>query len=171
MPDRRQTELVQATEADAELLSNLLELYIYDLSVAFPSVELGANGRFGYSKLARYWSEPESHFPFLLRQATRIVGFALVTRGSPASEDPEVFDVAEFFILRRYRRTGVGRQAAALLWTRFPGKWSVRVSEANPGALPFWSRVIGDYAPGNAQESKRAGKPHDWRVFSFVTTP
>ena len=84
-----------ATVADAELLSNLLELYIHDLSAAFPHLELGADGRFGYPKLPLYWSEPESRFPFLIRCDGRVAGFALVTRGSPATDDPNVFDIAE----------------------------------------------------------------------------
>jgi predicted acetyltransferase len=93
-----------ATPRDATLLSNLLELYIHDLSEAFPNIELGADGRFGYEKLPLYWSEPERRFPFLIRFEGRVAGFVLAMRGSPASDDPDVFDVAEFFILRRHRR-------------------------------------------------------------------
>jgi len=158
-----------ATAADATLLSNLLELYIHDLSEAFPNVELGPDGRFGYPKLALYWSEPESHFPFLIRCEGRVAGFALATRGSPATDEPDVFDVAEFFVLRRYRRSGVGERAAALLWNRLPGRWIVRVSEGNTGALAFWRGVIAKYTNGAATESKRPGKPHAWRVFSFAS--
>src|SRR6187399_3096442 len=33
--------------SDLELLSNLMELYIHDLSAAFPNVTLGPDGRFG----------------------------------------------------------------------------------------------------------------------------
>jgi len=155
--------------ADATLLSNLLELYIHDLSEAFPNVELGPDGRFGYGKLALYWSEPESHFPFLIRCDGRVAGFALATRGSPATDEPDVFDVAEFFVLRRYRRSGVGDRAAALLWNRLPGRWIVRVSEGNTGALAFWRGVIAKYTNGAATESKRPGKPHAWRVLSFAS--
>src|SRR3954453_22280529 len=97
---------------DRGLLANLLELYIHDMTDVFPGVEIHADGRFGYAKLPLYWSEPERRFPFIIRCDARVVGFALVTRGSPASDDPNVFDVAEFFILRRYRRSGVGRRAA-----------------------------------------------------------
>jgi predicted acetyltransferase len=107
-----------ATLADATLLSNLLELYAHDLSAAFPSVELGPDGRYGYRDLALYWSEPERRFPFLIRCDSRVAGFALAQRGSPATDDPDVFDVAEFFVLRRYRHSGVGRRAAILLWNR-----------------------------------------------------
>jgi predicted acetyltransferase len=90
-----------------------------------------------------------------------------VTRGSPVSDDPDVFDVAESFVIRRYRRSGVGRRAAFLVWDRWPGRWIVRVSLGNTGALPFWSGVIAEYTGGAATEFVRAGTPNAWRVFSF----
>ncbi|HEY2404658.1 MAG TPA: GNAT family N-acetyltransferase [Polyangiaceae bacterium] len=160
--------LVPATPADANLLSNLLELYTHDLSAAF-SVELGADGRFGYQKLPLYWAEPERRFPFLIKRDARVVGFALVTRGSPAIDDPDVFDIAEFFVLRRYRREGVGRSAARLLWSRLPGRWAVRVSEGNRGAVPFWARVSSEFAGDAVTEFVHPGIPHGWRVFSLDT--
>lgn len=52
--------------------------------------------------------------PLLIRRDGRTVGFALVSRGSPASDDPDDLDLQEFFVLRRYRRMGVGREAARL---------------------------------------------------------
>jgi predicted acetyltransferase len=155
-----------ATPSDAALLSNLLELYIHDLSAAF-LIETGPDGRFGYPRLPLYWSEPEKRFPFLIRAGGRPVGFVLVTRGSPASDDPDVLDIAEFFILRRHRRTGLGRRAAALLWDRLPGRWIVRVSEGNLGALPFWESTISVYTGGQFEQRERAGSPHGWRDFYF----
>ena len=169
MADSHEIVLEAATLADATLLSNLLELYIHDLSEAFPSIELKPDGRFGYDKLALYWSEPERHFAFLIKCDARVVGFALATRGSPATDDPNVFDVAEFFVLRRYRRSGVGQRAVALLWNRLPGRWIVRVSEGNPGALAFWVSAVAKFTSGAATEFKRPGNPHAWRVFSFAT--
>jgi predicted acetyltransferase len=120
--------LEAAAPGDAGLLANLLELYIHDLSEVFP-VELGADGRFGYETLPGYWSEPDRRFPFLIRLGGRLAGFVLVTRGVLPSNDPDVFDIAEFFVLRRFRRLGVARRAAFLVWDRFPGRWTVRVSE------------------------------------------
>ena len=170
MTDLPEVVLNAATADDAALLSNLLELYIHDLSAVFPSVELGSDGRFGYSKLPLYWSEPDRHFPFLIRWDSRVVGFALVTRGSPASDDPNVFDVAEFFVIRRHRRSGVGRRAAMLLWTRLPGSWIVRASEGVPGAVPFWRSVVAEFTSGAAAELERPGSPYGWHVFSFAST-
>lgn len=171
MVDSEEVVLEAATIQDATLLSNLLELYIHDMSEVFPTVELGADGRFGYDRLPLYWSEPERRFPFLFRcGAARAAGFVLVTRGSPASNDPDVFDVAEFFVLRRHRHSGVGRRAAFLLWDRLPGRWIVRVSEGSPGALTFWTRIIAEYTRGTAIQFTRSGIPNDWRVFSFDST-
>jgi len=155
-----------AMPPDAAVLSNLLELYSHDLSEVF-NLELGANGRFGYEKLPLYWSESERRFPFLIRAGTRLAGFALVTRGSPASDDPNDFDIAEFFVLRRHRRSGVGRRAAFLLWNRFVAHWIVRVSEGNQNGLRFWASVIAEYTRGTAVEVTRPGSPHAWRVFMF----
>jgi len=158
-----------ASQADSALLANLLELYIHDMSEIFVGVQLGADGRFGYPRLSSYWSEPRVRFPFLIRKSNHVVGFALAQRGSPMSDDPEVLDVAEFFVLRSERRSGVGARAAALLWDRLPGRWIVRVAEANRAGLPFWTRAVRDYAGDSASETVREGQPHRWRVFAFDT--
>ncbi|HEX6763927.1 MAG TPA: GNAT family N-acetyltransferase [Polyangiaceae bacterium] len=166
----RAVSLDRASAADEPLLSNLLELYIHDLSRAFPEVELGPDGRFGYPKLALYLSEPESHFAFLIRSQGRLSGFVLATRGSPVVEDPNVLDIAEFFVIRGQRRKGVGRAAAQLLWRELPGRWVVRVSEENPAALAFWRGIIAEFTNGTMTESIRPSARNAWRVFRFEST-
>jgi predicted acetyltransferase len=168
MTDLYEVVLEPATQSDATVLANLLELYSHDLSDVF-ALEPGADGRFGYEKLPRYWSEPERRFPFLIRAGARLAGFALVTRGSPASDDPNDFDIAEFFVLRRHRRSGVGRRAAFLLWNRFATRWIVRVSEGNQKGLRFWANVTAEYTSGTAVETTSSGSPYAWRVFSFAS--
>ena len=73
--DSEQTTLHVATQADAQLLSNLLELYIHDVSAVFRTVELGPDGRFGYPRLPLYWSDPKHRFAYLVRQRDRVAGF------------------------------------------------------------------------------------------------
>ena len=127
----------------------------------------GPDGRFGYDKLPLYWSERERRHAFVITSGSRVAGFALVTRGSPESDDPTDYDMAEFFVLRAYRRCGVGREAATALWDQMIGRWVVRVSEANQAALPFWRGVIRAYTSGAFVESVRPGDPHGWRLFKF----
>lgn len=157
-------------EEERALLANLLELYMHDLSEIFAKIQLGPDGRFGYPWLDSYWTEREKRFPFLIRSRGKVVGFALAQRGSPLSDDPDVFDVAEFFVLRSERRSGVGARAARLLWQRLPGRWIVRVAEGNRSGLPFWTSVIRSYAGDVASQSLR-GEQSRFRVFSFDTQP
>ena len=169
MPTSNSVSLQRATPDMAPMLSSLLELYVHDLSEIFP-VELGPEGRFGYEKLPLYWAEPAVRHAFLIKEGRQVAGFAFATRGSPASEDPEDLDVAEFFVLRRYRRSGIGRRAAMALWDIVPGHWVVRVSEANRAGLSFWSEVIRAYTSGDFVESVKVDDSQRWRVFRFAST-
>ena len=166
------TELTRIHAADAAervVLTNLLELYIHDLSESFPYVELGPDGRFGYPALTSYWTEPAVRFAFLIKEGGKVVGFALVTVGSPAAPEPDVYDLAEFFVLRGHRRSGVGRRAALSLWSQLRGTWTVRGAESNPGALAFWSRIVDEYTGSTATISAWSGKTSQFRVFRFVS--
>lgn len=161
-------EVEPAMHRDSTAVSNLLELYSHDLSAVF-SLELGADGRFGYERLPLYWSEPDRRFPFLVRCDQLLAGFAFVTRGSPLSDDPNIFDVAEFFVVRRYRRCGVGRRAAVLLWNRFAARWIIRVLEENRQGCQFWASVVTEYTNGAFLETRRSEGQRLWRVFEFAS--
>ncbi|MFT3923796.1 MAG: hypothetical protein QM778_14785 [Myxococcales bacterium] len=149
---------------EASILSNLLELYCHDMSAYFP-VTLGSDGRFGYS-LERYFTEPQ-RFPYFILVERKLAGFALATRGSPASADPEHLDVAEFFVLRSLRGRNVGERAAGLLWDQLPGRWLVRVACVNRPALAFWPRAIERYTGRPATSRKFTQNQIERDVFEF----
>jgi predicted acetyltransferase len=158
--------LERATPDSAALLENLLALYMHDLSEIFP-VEPGPDGRFRYEHLPTYWEAPDSRHAFLIKSDARIIGFALVMRGSPATDDPRDLDVAEFFVLRRHRRSGAGRIAAFALWDLLPGHWVVRVAESNRAGIPFWTEIIREYSAGAFVAGGWPGRATGWRVFRF----
>ena len=89
-------ETVPAAVEEQPVVANLLQLYAHDFS-EFQNLELGFDGRFAYSQLPLYWTEPSRH-PFLVRVADRLAGFVLVKRGSDISGDEGVWDMAEFFV-------------------------------------------------------------------------
>ena len=62
--------------------------------------------------------------------------------------------MTEFFVLRRFRRRGVGRAAAFPAFDRFAGPWEVRQREDNPNATAFWRRTIDDYTRGDFEETR-----------------
>lgn len=69
--------------------------------------------------------------------------------------------------LRKYRRSGVGRRAAALLFDMLRARWTVRVLEANDGALAFWRETVREVTNGGATEAERRDANGVWRVFEF----
>ena len=131
------------------VLANLMELYIYDFS-EFMGWDIGDDGRFGYRYLDAYWTEA-NRFPFLIRVNGKIAGFALVS--VIADESPPVTSMSEFFVMRNYRRKGVGERAAKELFARFSGPWSVSQVLANLPAQRFWRRVITDVTQGEFTET------------------
>jgi predicted acetyltransferase len=81
--------------------------------------------------------------------------------------DDEAYDVAEFFVLRRYRHRGIGRALAEKVWHRFPGKWQIRVMANNFVALRFWAASIAKFTGRIANSSSVESDGIAWHVFSF----
>ncbi len=50
--------------------------------------------------------------------------------------------VSEVLVLPKFRRTGVGTQAAHQLFAAHPGPWQVRQVMGNDPAMSFWRRAI-----------------------------
>jgi predicted acetyltransferase len=142
--------VVAAQQSDQEVLVNLLQLYVYDLSEIL-LLDVEDTGRFQEIPVDASWTDA-SRFPFLIRVGERLAGFALVHRRSRLSGSADVWDMAEFFVLRRYRRTGVGREAAHRIFAEHPGKWEVRQLSANAPATAFWRRAISVYTDGRFTE-------------------
>jgi predicted acetyltransferase len=157
--------LVPATREQAPILGNLLELYAHDLS-ACAHLDIGEDGRFGYKSLLLYWSEPNRH-PFLVTVEGKLAGLVLVKRGSEVSGDRTAWDIAEFFILRRYRRHGFGTLAAHEVWKRYPGLWEVRVMQSNLQASLFWDRAISDFTGKSIRPVDVESAGRSWLLFSF----
>ncbi len=161
-----QIELVRAAPEQESILANLLELYAHDFSEFHP-LELGADGRFGYKHLPLYWNDPD-RYPFLIKVDGRLAGLALVKRGSEVSDRKAVWDVGEFFVVRAYRRKGIGMKVAHEMWRRFPGPWEVRVMQSNRPALHFWERAITNFNNGEAIHPARIEKNDEcWYLFAF----
>ena len=154
-------EVIAASPEQAPILANLIELYAHDFS-EFHELEIGDDGRFGYSSLPLYWSDPDRH-PFLVKLDGKLAGLVLVKKGSRISGDDAIWDMAEFFILRGCRRRGIGTQVAHEIWKQFPGPWEVRVMQANTSAQHFWAAAIATFV-GKATHPAQI---ETWTVFSF----
>jgi len=160
-------QLEPATPNQQPILENLLELYAHDFSEFF-EIEIGEDGRFGYPNVGLYYSEPGRH-PFLLRSHGKLAGFAFVRKTPAVTGEETVWDMAEFFVLRAYRRHGVGSAIAHQLFRRFPGRWEVRVMQSNQAGRAFWQRAIASFTSQPIQPVVFDRGEKHWFVFSFNT--
>jgi predicted acetyltransferase len=126
------------------VLDNMLQLYIHDFSelhAGTPRCDLAVDGRYHPDiPLGAWWQAPD-HIPLLLRVDGKLAGFALLnaTAHSGATVDR---NMAEFFVVRKYRRAGIGTAAAHAIFSRYPGRWEAAVMRANTGARRFWEACI-----------------------------
>jgi predicted acetyltransferase len=154
--------LTQTPTGRKRTIANLLQLYLHDFSefaaVGTPHGEVDAKGRFAYARLDDYWRE-EGRIALTIEADGRLAGFALINRWSALNRSID-HSVAEFFVLRKYRRHGVGSRAAKLLFERFPGRWETPIAWYNEPALSFWRFAIAPCA--NAAIEERAGDGERW---------
>ncbi|PLS15434.1 GNAT family N-acetyltransferase [Bacillus sp. M6-12] len=147
-------EIIKASLENQEILRNLFQFYIYDFS-EFIDAHVEENGRFGDYPLSDYWTDV-NHFPYLIRFNENYAGFVLVKRIK--TESKSYFSIAEFFIMKKYRRNGLGKSVAKDIFRLYKGNWEVFQMEKNEPAQLFWRNVISEYTNGHFTEKKEEGK-------------
>lgn len=143
-------QVLPIVASEGEVLRHLVDLYAYDFSTSM-GLDVEENGRFAFGDLSPYWTEPLRH-PFFVRSHGKLAGFALVHERSRLSGTEGIRDMAEFFILRKHRRRGVGEMAARAIFDRFSGSWEIRQRSSNVDATKFWRRIIERYTNGAFRE-------------------
>ena len=144
------------------VLMQMMELNSYDFS-EFTGEDISEYGYYGYAHIDDYWNEA-GRYPFFIRADGKLAGLVLIRSCSEYSDLSRPHCVAEFFVMRKYRRHGVGLAAATQVFSRFPGGWEVSVLLNNHAALAFWESVI----RGCTQEDYAAFSTRDREVFTFV---
>ena len=135
-------------------IQRMLELYQHDLSDIWDQ-DLDSHGEFGYS-LDRYWNTEGCH-PFVVTADGKYAAFALVDRSVRLGTEGHWMD--QFFVLKKYRRQGVGQLLAKSVFAALPGRWEVGQMPQNLAAQAFWREVIGEYTGDRFKEHEvRAGR-------------
>ncbi|BBH24336.1 hypothetical protein Back11_56810 [Paenibacillus baekrokdamisoli] len=111
---------------DKTVLYNLIQLYRYDSS-EFDGHVLNKHGLYLYKYLDHQWTE-EYRRPFIVKVDEEIAGFVLVSLDVPKeymklSSAEKTNTISDFFIMRKYRRRGVGKEVAFSLFDQFRGTW------------------------------------------------
>ena len=140
-------EVRLATVADREPLHRMLELYQYELSDIWDQ-DIDGAGEYGYA-LERYW-ENFGNYAYVALFDGRYAGFALVDDQVKLPGGQYWMD--QFFVLKKYRSRGLGRELAASVIARHPGQWQIGQMVDNHPAQRFWRKAHGAIGAREFQE-------------------
>lgn len=157
-------QLVKATAKDHDLLFNLAQFYQYDFT-DFLGGDVDAEGLFPYMSVNYYLGQGRQ--AYIARIEDHPAGFALVDEQIQLRSGPGRY-LAEFFVMRRFRRKGIGRQCAFQVFDTYRGYWEIAEVGPNQPAIAFWRKVIGEYTRGRFEESttQEDGLKIVWQTFN-----
>ncbi len=133
-------DITHVLEDEKTILAHLIELYEYDFSV-FNNNDVNALGLYGYSYLDYYWTE-RGRFPYFIKLDGKLAGFVLVCDYCYVSKDKDALMMSEFFVMKKYRRQGIGKFAAIQVFNMHKGNWELTIHPQNPVSMSFWTNVI-----------------------------
>lgn len=142
-------EVKKASSSDKYIIQNLFQLYEHDSS-EFDGYDVNSHGLFDFHFLDLYWID-ETRFPFLFFVDHQIAGFALVNKRTSTGAD---YNLADFFVLRKYRKMGVGKQVAYSLFDQFSGSWEIPQTKSNVPAQNFWEKIVSLYTSHGMKKYK-----------------
>jgi len=141
--DQAMVSVTCAAPTQAPIIQNLMQLYTHDFSEFWGGTsrgDLNAQGLFDAYPLEEYWSR--ANWSAMLIWCDQVLaGFSLVN-DQTHSGLPALRNMAEFFILRKYRGRGGSRIAAEAIFSLHPGSWEVAVTRKNARAQQFWRKTI-----------------------------
>ena len=158
-------ELIPVEEQDKAVLANLVQFYCYDMSPV-RGIEVDEHGHFPYRYVDHYFVETDRDVYFI-RHDGALAGFVM-TRELPTAER----EMAEFFVMRRHRRAGVGSEAARRIFSLHRTAWVVAFDDANTEAANFWPSVV-SRASNDAVERQHVAPPEnrfDRTILRFSST-
>lgn len=155
--------LVEASDENAGVLAQLQQLYLHDVS-EFAGFEPDEDAKFCPSFFAL--EENQQTHLVLLRGTP--AGFVCL-KSKPASDEEMEYTLLHLFIVRCYRRLGIGEEVSRMLFDQFRGTWEVRVLELNEVGSVFMRQVLRRYTFKRYRELSSYDGRH--RVFEFQSKP
>ena len=133
-------ELIEAKEKDKNIIYNLMQIYTYELSF-FEDKTTNIN------KYVDLYLKEEKRHPYILKCDGKLAGFVL-----ERFNEEGLNEIAEFFVLNKYRKLGAGTFMANEIFKKYKGKWEIRTLLKNKPAQDFWRKVVKNASNGIYQE-------------------
>lgn len=131
-------EVRRAENSERLIVRHMMELYQHDFS-ELDGTDLDEHGQYGYYDLDSFWIDP-AYAAHVIKVDGKWAGFALVNDEVHVPGNTRA--MLEFFIVRKYRRHGVGSHAARRILGMAPACWEIRVIHENTAAAAFWRTLL-----------------------------
>ena len=156
-------ELRKASFEERSIVQKMMELYLHDFS-EFDGCDLDQYGLYSYYDLDYYFIE-ETHACYVVQVEGKWAGLALIANYGHFEGNQRSME--EFFILRKYRKQGLGEKIASDIFRLHPARWEVEVQACNPLAQQFWRKTIGNFTGGAMREVMLNNEKWHGPVFCF----
>ncbi|MFT5781627.1 MAG: putative acetyltransferase [Pseudomonas sp.] len=150
-------QLLPTTAEQLPLIRNLYQFYAYESS-DWEQEDVEIDGRFYLHEphLALYWQRPDWSAQLILLDGF-IAGFLLIERSELAGVD--ALEFADLFILKKYRRQGIGRALVEQVIGASQQPWVVSLYPQDPLGAPFWQSLLGELPWRSVQSLANAEEP------------
>lgn len=150
-------KLTLATHETRYIVQNMFVSYFYDLSQYDDQIIINAHGLPMWEPFGlpgprtadecapfNWWIRDKCQL-YIIEVAGQPAGFVIIL-ADKTELIPEVdIELMDFYIVPKYRRQGLGRQAARAAFGLYHGRWQVFQLERNAAARAFWQAIIKDY--------------------------
>ena len=143
-------DLINVEEKDKNIIYNLMQLYMYDLSsfedenATFTMLNSGLYTMSKY--IEKYWQDKNRN-PYILKCNNELAGFVLYR-----FNEENMNEIAEFFILKKYRKIRAGTFMANKMFDLYKGKWEVSTLIKNEISQKFWRKTIKNFTNNDFEE-------------------
>jgi predicted acetyltransferase len=138
-------KLVRIKITEKEILKNLLEKYNYEFS-QYDKTDVNKLGLYGYDWLDYYWTT-ENRFPYFITADNVLAGFVLISNNPEIAMETD-YTIAEYFVMYKYRRSGIGKYILYQILNKYKGTWQIKYHPKNTVSEKFWNNVIHEYTQG-----------------------
>lgn len=139
--------LKRVEETQREILYRLLQYSLFEESLNDQN-DMNEDALFEYPWFENYFTEKSREACFIKEQESeRLLGFVMINTHMQKSGFGH--SIAEFMVLPKFRRNGIGKSAAILCFEKYPGAWEVSPSYGSEQAYLFWKNVIDEYTGNN----------------------
>ncbi|GHU57670.1 hypothetical protein FACS189444_0130 [Spirochaetia bacterium] len=130
---------------EKEILRNIMEKYLYEFS-QYENTDVNKLGLYGYNWLDCYWTE-KNRYPYFIFVDNVLAGFVLINDYQENNIKTD-YTMAEFFIMYKYRRFGIGKYIVYNVLNKYKGKWQIMYHPKNIISLKFWNNIVKEYTNG-----------------------